>query len=61
MGGVGGVGSVSMPTWVLRVLLLLRTIQGPVKSLAFVGAITTMRLLQGVIFGVIIEAYKGIC
>jgi Sap, sulfolipid-1-addressing protein len=51
-------GSIAMPTWVLLVLALRSTARGPLKSIAFVGGITTVRLVQGVIFGTVLSLYE---
>jgi cytochrome c biogenesis protein CcdA len=51
-------GSIAMPTWVLLVLALRSTAHGPLKAIAFVGGITTVRLAQGVIFGTVLSLYE---
>lgn len=51
------IGSVMMPTWILLVLFLLRQRDGQVTAIAFVGGVTAVRLLQGIIFGLFISAY----
>jgi cytochrome c biogenesis protein CcdA len=43
--------AMAMPTWVLLVLFLLRVNRGPTYALAFVGGVTAVRLVQGVVFG----------
>lgn len=52
------IGSVMMPTWVLLVVVLLRTGRGPVEAMAFVSGIVLVKLLQGLIFGAIFGAYN---
>lgn len=47
-------GSMAMPTWILLVLFLLRNRKGFVEAVAFVGGVTIVRLVQGVIFGTIL-------
>jgi hypothetical protein len=49
----------AMPTWVLLVLLLLKTRRGPTKAMAFVSGVTSVRLVQGALFGVILSAAVG--
>ncbi len=51
------IGSVMMPTWVLLVVVLLRTGRGPIEAIAFVSGIVVVKLLQGLIFGAIFGAY----
>jgi hypothetical protein len=51
------IGCVMMPTWVFLVLVLLRKGHGPIGAIAFVTGITTVKLLQGIIFGAILGAY----
>jgi hypothetical protein len=67
-GGVGNVlfqllpliiAAMAMPTWILLVLFLLRANRGPANALAFVGGVTTVRLVQGVVFGVALSAAIG--
>lgn len=50
------VGSVLMPTWVLIVLVLLSGNRGLAEAAASVSGITLVRLVQGVIFGVVYGA-----
>jgi hypothetical protein len=50
------IGSMLMPTWILLVLSLLQTGHGKVAAIAFVGGITTVRLLQILIFSYFISA-----
>jgi len=50
------IGSMLMPTWVLLVLFMLRSGHGPVNALAFVAGATTVRLAQGIVFGLIFSA-----
>jgi hypothetical protein len=51
------IGSMMMPTWIMLVLSLLTSEHGRVGAGAFVGGITAVRLLQGVIFGAVTVAY----
>lgn len=51
------IGSMMNPAWIMLVLSLLTSEHGRVGASAFVGGVTAMRLLQGVIFGFIIVAY----
>ncbi|MGH2517318.1 MAG: GAP family protein [Ktedonobacterales bacterium] len=52
------IGSMAMPTWILLVLFMLRSRHGLVGAVAFVGGVTAVRLLQGIIFGAILSAYE---
>lgn len=52
------IGSVIMPTGVALVLLMLRSERGLAVAAAFIGGMTTTRLLQGVIFGTLLGAYE---
>ncbi|HEX8036321.1 MAG TPA: GAP family protein, partial [Ktedonobacterales bacterium] len=54
------IGSLMMPTWVLLVLFLLRSTRGVIKAVAFVGGVTMIRLLQGLLFGTALSAYAGL-
>jgi len=51
--------AMAMPMWVLLVLFLLRANRGPTNALAFVGGVTAVRLVQGVVFGVALSATIG--
>ena len=53
------IAAMAMPTWVLLVLFLLRTRRGPKEAIAFVAGVTTVRLLQGLIFGAALGAVVG--
>lgn len=53
------IAAMAMPTWILLVLFLLKAGHGPAKALAFVGGVTAVRFLQGVVFGVILGAAVG--
>jgi len=44
-------GAVLAPAWIIIVLLILRSNKGLVKAIAFVAGVTTVRLLQGFLFG----------
>ena len=50
------IGSMLMPTWIMLVVSLLR-LSTEIGAVAFVGGVTTVRLLQGVIFGAVTVAY----
>jgi len=54
------IGSLMMPTWVLLVLFLLRSAHGVIKAVAFVGGVTAVRLLQGLLFGTALSTYAGL-
>jgi hypothetical protein len=49
-------GSMLMPTWILLVLSLLQSAHGRLGALAFVGGVTTVRLLQILLFSYFISA-----
>jgi threonine/homoserine/homoserine lactone efflux protein len=49
-------GAVLAPLWIVLVLLLLASPRGLAKTTAFVGGMTLTRLVQGVVFGVILRA-----
>jgi hypothetical protein len=49
------IGSMLMPAWILLVLSLLKSEQGRVRSVAFVGGVTAVRLLQGITFNSVIS------
>ena len=51
------IGSVAMPTWILLVVVLLTQAKRRVEALAFVAGVTLVRLVQGVLFGLILSAY----
>jgi cytochrome c biogenesis protein CcdA len=51
--------AMAMPTWILLVLFLLRARGGPTDALAFVGGVTAVRLVQGVVFGGAFGAVVG--
>jgi hypothetical protein len=53
------IAAMAMPTWILLVLFLLRANRGPAKALAFVGGVTAVRFVQGVVFGVALSATIG--
>jgi Sap, sulfolipid-1-addressing protein len=48
------IGSMMMPTWILLVLSLLKSEHGQVGAVAFVGGVTTVRLLQSITFSSVI-------
>lgn len=52
------IGNIVMPTWVVLVLAMLVKGRGPLAAIAFVTGITAIRLLQGVIFSVVVSAYE---
>ncbi|MFM7425337.1 MAG: GAP family protein [Elainella sp.] len=45
------IGAMLAPVWIIIVLLILRSPDGLIKAMAFVAGITTVRLLQGLLFG----------
>jgi threonine/homoserine/homoserine lactone efflux protein len=49
-------GAVLAPLWIVLGLLLLASPRGLAKAAAFVGGMTLTRLVQGVVFGVILRA-----
>lgn len=49
-------GAALAPIWVILVLLMLRSPHGLVKAIAFVAGATTVRLVQGVLFGYVLGA-----
>lgn len=49
------IGSMMTPTWVLLVLLLLSSGKGRFAAIAFVGGVTAVKLIQGVIFGIFVN------
>jgi hypothetical protein len=49
-------GSMLAPVWIIAVLLLLASPRGLLKATAFVLGMTVVRLLQGLIFGVVFAA-----
>jgi Sap, sulfolipid-1-addressing protein len=51
--------AMAMPTWILLVLFLLRANRDPAHALAFVGGVTAVRLVQGVVFGFALSAAIG--
>lgn len=54
------VGSAVLPTWISLVVLLLRGPRGITKALSFVGAVTAVRLLQGLGGGHLFRGGGGI-
>ncbi|MGZ3582567.1 MAG: GAP family protein [Ktedonobacterales bacterium] len=52
------IGSIMMPTWILLVLVMLRSAHGLANAIAFVGGVTIVRLVQGILFGTILSAYE---
>jgi cytochrome c biogenesis protein CcdA len=53
------IAAMAMPTWVLLVLFLLRARRGAKEAIAFVAGVTTVRHLQGLIFGAALGALAG--
>lgn len=51
------IGSVAMPSRVLLVLALLSSGRGTVEAIAVAVGVTTVRVLQGIVFGTILSAY----
>jgi hypothetical protein len=49
-------GSALIPIWIILVLLLLRSPNGLARAIAFVAGTTTVRLAQGVVFGLLFGA-----
>jgi len=52
------IGSIAMPTWVLLVVLLLSRGHRVLEAVSFVAGVTTVRLMQGILFGGILTAYS---
>ena len=52
-------GSALAPVWIVLVLLTLRSRNGLLKAFAFVAGVTTVRLLQGVLFGLVLGNAKA--
>ncbi len=52
-------GTALAPIWIILVLLMLRSRNGLVKAIAFVAGATTVRLVQGVLFGYVLGAAKA--
>jgi len=53
-------GSAIVPVPIIFTILLLKNpAQGLLKAVAFLGGITTMRLLQGVLFGLVLDRPSG--
>lgn len=50
------VGAAVVPLYAVAVLLLLQSSGGPLKALAFVSGGVTVRLVQGIVFGLVIGA-----
>ena len=50
------VGAAALPIWIIIVLFLLRGEGGVVKAAAFVGGVTAVRFVQGVLFGFLFGA-----
>lgn len=65
MSGVWGdllplvIGSAVVPVQIVIVLLLLQSGAGRVSALAWVAGVTTVRLLQGVLFGLVLAPEPG--
>jgi cytochrome c biogenesis protein CcdA len=53
------IAAMAMPTWALLVLFLLRARGGPADAIAFVGGVTSVRLVQGVLFGAVLSTAIG--
>lgn len=49
-------GTALAPIWIILVLLMLRSRNGLLKAFAFIAGATTLRLLQGVLFGYVLGA-----
>jgi hypothetical protein len=52
-------GTALAPIWIILVLLMLRSRNGLLKAIAFVAGATTVRLVQGVLFGYVLGAAKA--
>jgi hypothetical protein len=53
-------GTALAPIWIILVLLMLRSPNGLLKALAFVAGATTVRLVQGILFGYVLGAAKAV-
>jgi hypothetical protein len=53
-------GSALVPIWIILVLLLLRSSNGLAKAGAFIAGATTVRLAQGVVFGLLFGASQAV-
>lgn len=53
-------GSALVPIWIILLLLILRSPNGLVKGVAFVGGATLVRLIQGVLFGYVFGASEAV-
>jgi hypothetical protein len=53
------IGSMMVPTWIMLVLSLLTSKHGLARAGAFVGGVTVVRLLQGIILGAFVTAAYG--
>ncbi len=49
-------GAALLPVWIIMTLVLLRSERGMGKASAFVAGATTVRLIQGALFGFVFEA-----
>ena len=52
------IGTIAMPTWVLLVVLLLSRGHRVMAAVSFVGGVTAVRLVQGIVFGGILSVYS---
>jgi hypothetical protein len=52
------IGSIAMPSWALLVLALLSSGRKVIEAIAVVGGVTLARLVQGIIFGMVVSAYE---
>jgi hypothetical protein len=50
------IGAAVLPVWIVMTLFLLRSDRGVIKASSFVAGATAVRLLQGLLFGVVLEA-----
>lgn len=53
-------GTALAPAWIILVLVLLRSPDGLVKTIAFVAGTTVVRLLQGIVFGFILRNAEAV-
>lgn len=51
-------GSIAMPSWALLVFALLSSGRGTVQAIAVVAGVTSVRLLQGFVFGTLLGTYE---
>ena len=52
------IGSIAMPSWALLVFALLSSGRKVIEAIAVVAGVTSVRLIQGIIFGTAVSAYE---